>query len=573
MMLAVSVSTLLGIYFAQRQLSADVKQDRQREFQAEIASLHSVRELRHAALAERCRALVQEPRIHAALEDNALDLLYPNAKDELQDLTDPDEADSDQPAIRPLHATFYRFLDRKGVVIPPPNAKEVGELTPEEESQLTLNAVPEQQQIGYLLRRVDGANETIDEVIAMPIISTETYEPIAALVAGFKPVELGGPRASAGIQTGIWLKDHLQLPSLGEASQAALRREMNRAMTSPERAERSFAVEVNGVPHLLFYQQLNPNSLFPSAYEICVYPLSDLLTRQRQLRWQIIGTGTIMLLAGFAASHFASARLAMPVEKLAVDSAENLAQRELAEAALERTSKDLQRSARFSANTSHQLKTPMTVLRAGLEELRSREKLTSAAREEISALIHQTFRITNIVEDLLLLSQLDAGRLQINFGSIDLTHLLETQIDDLSALPDDLDVEVESDCPVLHISGENLYVSLILQNLLENALKYNRPGGRIRISCREEGDRAILTIGNTGHPIPAAAQEHIFERFHRGVVGENVTGHGLGLNLARELARLHGGDLRLLRSDEDWTEFEVRFRLLKQVAPKSADIA
>jgi signal transduction histidine kinase len=573
MMLAVSVSTLLGIYFAQRQLSADVKQDRQREFQAEIASLHSVRELRHAALAERCRTLVQEPRIHAALEDNAIDLLYPNAKDELQDLMDSDEADSDQPAIRPLRATFYRFLDRKGVVIPPPDAKEVGELKPAEESQLTLNSVPEEQQIGYLLRRVGGADETVDEVIAMPIISTETYEPIAALVAGFGPVELGGPRSSAGIQTGIWLKDHLQLPSLGEASQAALRREMNRVMASPERAERSFAVEVNGVPHLLFYQQLNPNSLFPPAYEICVYPLSDLLTRQRQLRWQIIGTGAIMLLAGFAASHFASARLAMPVEKLAVDSAENLAQRELAEAALERTSKDLQRSARFSANTSHQLKTPMTVLRAGLEELRSREKLTSEAGEEISALIHQTFRITNIVEDLLLLSQLDAGRLQINFGSVDLTHLLETQIDDLSALPDELGIEVESDCPVLRISGENLYVSLILQNLLENALKYNRPGGRIRISCHAEGDRAILTIGNTGSPIPTAAQEHIFERFHRGVVGESVTGHGLGLNLARELARLHGGDLRLLRSDEDWTEFEVRFRLLKQVVPKSADIA
>jgi signal transduction histidine kinase len=86
-------------------------------------------------------------------------------------------------------------------------------------------------------------------------------------------------------------------------------------------------------------------------------------------------------------------------------------------------------------------------------------------------------------------------------------------------------------------------------------------------------DQVLLTIGNTGHPIPAAAQEHIFERFHRGVVGERITGHGLGLNLARELARLHGGDLRLLRSDEDWTEFEVRFRLLKQVIPKSAGIA
>ena len=104
---------------------------------------------------------------------------------------------------------------------------------------------------------------------------------------------------------------------------------------------------------------------------------------------------------------------------------------------------------------------------------------------------------------------------------------------------------------------------MIVRNLLENARKYNRPGGRIRVTARVEGNWAVLTIGNTGRTILPAAQEHIFERFHRGSVGENVPGHGLGLNLARELARLHGGDLRLLVSNDGWTEFEVRFRLAK----------
>jgi signal transduction histidine kinase len=113
-------------------------------------------------------------------------------------------------------------------------------------------------------------------------------------------------------------------------------------------------------------------------------------------------------------------------------------------------------------------------------------------------------------------------------------------------------------------------VSLIVQNLLENARKYNRSGGHIRVAAREESDHVVLTIGNTGRTIAGPAREHIFERFHRGEMGENVPGHGLGLNLARELARFHGGDVRLVRSEDDWTEFEVRFRVARVPVPAAA---
>lgn len=567
MMLVVSGITALGLYLAERQLAANAERELEREFQAELVSLHNVQEMHRAALEERCRVLAQKPRIHAALEDNALDLLYPNAKDELRDLMEWKEEEAGEPGAPTLHATFYRFLDGRGAVITPPSAKDLGELRPEEESQLSLETAPGDQQIGYLWRKGDNGAETVDEVIAMPIISSETAQPIAAIVVGVKPVELGRHRLAANIRSGIWLNGRLHLPAPANPAQAALLgHELARAITLLDRAEKSVRVETNGGPHLLFYKWLNPNSLYPPAYEICIYPLNDLLIRQRQLRWRILGAGALLLLAAFAVSHFASARLSVPVAKLARDSAEDRAERERAEAALEKTSKELQRSARFSANTSHQLKTPVTVLRAGLEELREHENLTPEGREEVAALIHQTFRITSIIEDLLLLSQMDAGRLQITFTSVDLSHLLEAQMDDLSALPDGADVEVESDCGDIHIAGEKHYVALIVQNLLENARKYNRPGGRIRISCREEGEWAVLTIGNTGRAVPRPAREHIFERFHRGSIGENVPGHGLGLNLARELARLHGGDLRLVSSKEDWTEFEVRFRLAKQPA-------
>lgn len=566
MMLVVAGITALGLYLAQRQLALNTAEGLEREFHAEVASLQRLQEIHRAALAERCRILAEKPRIHAALEDDALDLLYPNAKDELRDMMEWQDEEAAKPAT--LHTTFYRFLDGRGAVIPPPNPKEVGALRPEEESQLTLPSVPRQHQIGYLLRRSDAAGETIDQIIAMPIISSETGQPIAAIVVGVKSFEPGRDRPGPTIKSGIWLKGRLHLPGT-DFSPATLAEELNRRNAPPER---SFRIALEGRPHLLFYKLINPDSLFPPAYEICVYPLHELLVRQRQLRWQILGAGAALLLGAFALSHFAAARLAVPVTRLAQDSAANRIERERAEAALEKTSKELQRSARFSANTSHQLKTPVAVLRAGLEELRAQENLSPEGREEIATLIHQTFRITSIIEDLLLLSQMDAGRLQIAFAPVDLSHLIAAQMDDLSTLPDGMDAEIESDCSDVYISGEEHYVALILQNLLENARKYNRPGGRIRISCREEGGWVVFTIGNTGHSIPEAAREHIFERFHRGLVGGEITGHGLGLNLARELARLHGGDLRLLRSEEDWTEFEARFRPARQPAKSSGEV-
>src|SRR5438132_3620804 len=136
MMLVVSALTSLGLYLSQRTVAAGAERDSQQNFQAELSWLHKVQELRHAALEERCRALVAKPRIHAALEDNALDLLYPSAKDELRDLMEGEEPSPEQ--TRSLHARFYRFLDGAGAVLSPPNQKDVGKLSAEAEEQLAF---------------------------------------------------------------------------------------------------------------------------------------------------------------------------------------------------------------------------------------------------------------------------------------------------------------------------------------------------------------------------------------------------------------------------------------------------
>jgi signal transduction histidine kinase len=561
MMVVVGALTLLGLFLAERKVAIEAERDLHQDFRNELATLHGVQGARHNALADRCRQLVRRPRIHAALEDNAVDLLYPSARDELRDII---AADRDTWAM--LRAKFYRFLDSSGDVISPPPGEEVGMLLPNEQAQLALRGVPATPQLGYLARS-GPTGPTVDEIIAMPIVSMETGEVIAALVLGSKPEQLGSGQEDGGIRSGVWLSGGLHLPGVSAAEQTMLAAEVARALQEGNAAEESFEVRVSGVPHLLFYQQLNPGSLYPAAYEVALYPLGDAIARRQEIRRHVILAGAALLVAGLLAGHIVASRLAVGVERLEQASEHDRTERARAEAALQTTSIELQRSARFSADASHQLKTPITVLRAGIDEILSRNDLPKDVYADISALLHQTYRITNVVDDLLLLSRMDAGRLQIRFGAVNLSQLIEEWIDDLSALPDELDVELETNFPPdLHVAGEKRYITLIVQNLLENARKYNIRGGRICVAAEERGDLVVLTVENTGRPIPAAARDHIFERFHRGAIGENVPGHGLGLNLARELARLHGGDLRLVRSDEELTEFEVRLRPAKAPA-------
>src|SRR5215831_1413255 len=557
-MVIVATLTALGFYLAQRRITADAERNLQETFKTELSSMHELEELRHATLADRCNALAEKPRIHAAIEDDAIDLLYPSAKDELRGLMEGDEPPPEQ-AARSLHARFYRFLDSTGAVIKPPNASDVGELDATTEAQLSLNKLPDTQQIGYVQSGGD-----IHEVIAVPIFSTDTGDLVSALVIGFKPFEL--EEKHTGMQSGIWVDRNLHLPALPPSARSSLNEKITSAANDSESDQNYFQVDVGGAPQLLFYKRLNPASLFPPAYEICVHPIAPWTAQLHRVRWQIAGAGALLLLGGFVASHLVALRMSAPLKKLALDSEESRAERERAEAALATAAEELERSTRYSADASHQLKSPVTVLRVGLETLLGREDFKPEVYEQLSGLLHQTHRLTGVIDDLLLLSRVDAGHLQIASAPVNLSQLVDEWLDDLGALPDSPDVKIEKEFPSgLFVAGEKRYTSLIVQNLLENARKYNRPGGRIRVGAQGKGNHVVLTIGNTGRTIPRG--ENIFERFHHRSTPSVVSGHGIGLNLARELARLHGGELRLVRSENDWTEFEVRFSVANGVNP------
>jgi signal transduction histidine kinase len=223
---------------------------------------------------------------------------------------------------------------------------------------------------------------------------------------------------------------------------------------------------------------------------------------------------------------------------------------------LDRLQRSFEQSVRFSAEASHHLKTPISVLRAGIEEILTDPDTPAKQQTRADALLHQVHQLTSIAENLLLLARSDAGRLELHPEQFDLSEVLDGACDDARAMADGEGLRVEADLPEeLPVVADRRAVSLIVQNLLENAIKYNEPDGCISIEARAVDGKAELTVKNNGEPIPPDRAPHIFERFYRARSDGRIAGQGLGLSVACELAKAHGGDLVLVRSDAEWTEF------------------
>ncbi len=212
---------------------------------------------------------------------------------------------------------------------------------------------------------------------------------------------------------------------------------------------------------------------------------------------------------------------------------------------------------RFSADASHQLKTPVTVMRMTIEDLLRNEEMSGVIASGLNDLLQQTRRLSSLAEGLMLLARADAGGLEIRTVETDLRYVVEGCCEDGQLLAERRGVTMQFEAPETLLSiADPQRVEQVLLNLIENAVKYNYEGGMIFIRAFRYGKWARIVVSNTGNPISEDRQPYIFDRFSRGDGHEDVGGHGLGLAIARELAVAMFGDLVLLRSDSEWTEFE-----------------
>ena len=229
-------------------------------------------------------------------------------------------------------------------------------------------------------------------------------------------------------------------------------------------------------------------------------------------------------------------------------------------AMFDRLQRSFEQVTRFTSDASHELKTPLALMRAEVESALESSSLAPEPRELLENLGEQCSRLSRIVDALLLLSRTDDRRLALEQTQFDLVQLVRDLMEDAEILAEPARLSLECDLPnEIPMRGDRRLLARAVMNLLDNAIKHNQTAGRVRVAAVRENGNAMLTIGNTGRGLPREAGEQIFERFFRGDPshGDETPGHGLGLSIAREIARAHGGDVQVAGSDASWTQFSL----------------
>jgi signal transduction histidine kinase len=210
----------------------------------------------------------------------------------------------------------------------------------------------------------------------------------------------------------------------------------------------------------------------------------------------------------------------------------------------------------FIANASHELRTPLFSLGGFLELLASEDLDERERRDFLEEMSAQVERLTRLATDLLDLSRLDAGQLSVAQGPADLAATARTVGEEFRALAEagGHSVAVEADRSVLALADEQRVLQ-IGRILVENAIRHTPPGTSVIVAAQELEGQAVLVVRDDGPGVPAADQEHLFERFYR-AEGGLASGSGLGLAIARELTLRMGGVIDL-RSKPGETVFTV----------------
>lgn len=237
-----------------------------------------------------------------------------------------------------------------------------------------------------------------------------------------------------------------------------------------------------------------------------------------------------------------------------------------------RLAESFERIRGFTLHASHELKTPLTILHTGFERALLNPQLSEVEREQLLAWQDETLRLNRIVSGLSLLTRADAQQVVLQPEPVELGSLLQDLAEDTAALGQASDLKVT--CSIPHpvtVFADRHRLRQLFLNLADNAVKYNEPGGFVRIRLSRSARDAIVEITNSGPGIPPESMPSIFERFYRGPENQSrrIDGSGLGLSIAKWIADAHHGSLSA-QSDHGLTTLTLRLPLAPEKTTAAA---
>jgi signal transduction histidine kinase len=202
----------------------------------------------------------------------------------------------------------------------------------------------------------------------------------------------------------------------------------------------------------------------------------------------------------------------------------------------------------FVSLVSHELRSPMAAVIGAARTLQGRwRELTADQRQSFLALIgDETSRLANLIGDVLDTSRIEAGTFSFTFTDIDLAELLRDVVAGAELGQDEVRVSAELSGTLPRVRGDRERIRQVIQNLVDNAVKYSSAGGHVRVRASADNGRVLVDVQDEGPGIPLADQKLIFEKFGRSTAGGGAKpGTGLGLFIARSIAEAHGGSLEV----------------------------
>ena len=304
----------------------------------------------------------------------------------------------------------------------------------------------------------------------------------------------------------------------------------------------------------------------------------NLYATRRRFLWVMTAVLPLGLLLAAGGGWTLARRALAPVERMAEAarriSAEHLAERleesgtgdeldrlsRVLNAMLERLDLSFRQVRQFSADASHELQTPLTILQGELEVALRTPRSPQAYRESIQSALQEIERMASLVEGLLLLARADAGVLRLDLKAIDAAQLLAEVYERMRVVAQSRAVVLDLEALEPHlVLGDGEWLRRVVLNLVDNAVKYTPAGGRVALSLEWLDHRVCMSVRDTGIGLSEAEQEHVFQRFYRAdsARDHDAQGSGLGLCIARSIVEAHGGTLQVTSRVGEGSAFRV----------------